>query len=266
MISEFTTAVHFHQIHKTRRVTPCPGKKKGLVHRGLAYTSRTQAHSTPATLVGDLSSTHNTAFHTRCTKISWTEIQSLVASTSDTKLSAKVLQKYLSSTTSFGIDDIPAVDLLLASCEPVINARLLHNLTILADALDDIFPTPASQAAGRDRGSRERCISFTEYSKKRPSKRLTCLADGVEDVCDIEGRSPVLVEYVRADLSRVCLDIRVVDPRHKLYLLSPTINKRAERWRIGGRKGGWGVFTVIYLSHVRRSFIFHLLSGTSRGN
>ena len=46
----------------------------------------------------------------------------------------------------------------------------------------------------------------------------TCLADGIEDVRNVEGRSPVLVQDVRTDLAGVRLDIGVVDARHKLHL------------------------------------------------
>lgn len=51
-------------------------------------------------------------------------------------------------------------------------------------------------------------------------KKKTRLANGVQDVSDVESRPPVLIEDVRADLSGVCLHVWVVYASHKLHLRS----------------------------------------------
>lgn len=68
---------------------------------------------------------------------------------------------------------------------------------------------------------------------------LSHLADCVENVRDVQGWSPVLVEDVRADLPRVCLDVGVVDPSHELDLIRQrhTAPREFSRGREGKRGG-----------------------------
>lgn len=101
--------------------------------------------------------------------------------------------------------------------------------------------------------------------KKPPPQNIcTRLADGVEDVRDVERWAPVFVEDVRTDFSRVGLHVGVVNARHKLHLRSRNIRHTQKKTGGGNTDFLQFVFTsvsmrqlcILYRQHDKNNYFF----------